>query len=89
MISVLDLLTLEFWDRISVEIRDGSWQRGPGVREERAGLRKSEEFPQRNSTALREGGGTGTAPIGPLAWEPPYAAGSALKKQKEKKKEND
>ena len=30
------------------------------------------------------------APIGPLAWEPPYAVGAALKKkrQKKKKKEN-
>ena len=27
------------------------------------------------------------APIGPLAWEPPYAAGVALKEQKKKKKE--
>ena len=27
-----------------------------------------------------------TAPIGPLAWEPPYAAGMALKRQKDKKK---
>ena len=27
-----------------------------------------------------------TAPIGPLAWERPYAAGEALKRQKEKKK---
>ena len=27
-----------------------------------------------------------TAPIGPLAWEPPYAAGAALKRQKKKKK---
>ena len=26
------------------------------------------------------------APIGPLAWEPPYAAGAALKRQKTKKK---
>ena len=26
-----------------------------------------------------------TAPIGPLAWEPPYAAGADLKGQKEKK----
>ena len=26
------------------------------------------------------------APIRPLAWEPPYAVGSALKKQKTKKK---
>ena len=26
------------------------------------------------------------APIGPLAWEPPYAAGVALKSQKKKKK---
>ena len=26
-----------------------------------------------------------TAPIQPLAWEPPYAAGSALKKKKKKK----
>jgi len=25
-----------------------------------------------------------TAPIGPLAWEPPYAAGEALKKEKNK-----
>ena len=27
-----------------------------------------------------------TAPIGPLAWEPPYATGVALKRQKQKKK---
>ena len=27
-----------------------------------------------------------TAPIGPLAWEPPYAAGVALKDKKTKKK---
>ncbi|RKM63502.1 hypothetical protein C0984_19685 [Clostridioides difficile] len=27
-----------------------------------------------------------TAPIGPLAWEPPYATGAALKGQKTKKK---
>ena len=27
-----------------------------------------------------------TAPIGPLAWEPPYAAGMALEKEKKKKK---
>jgi len=27
-----------------------------------------------------------TTPIGPLAWEPPYAAGAALKGQKTKKK---
>jgi len=27
-----------------------------------------------------------TAPIGALAWEPPYAAGVALKRQKDKKK---
>ena len=26
------------------------------------------------------------APIRPLAWEPPYAAGEALKRQKDKKK---
>ena len=26
-----------------------------------------------------------TAPIKPLAWEPPYAAGAALKRQKKKK----
>jgi len=26
------------------------------------------------------------APIGPLAWEPPYAAGVALKRQKDQKK---
>ena len=29
---------------------------------------------------------TATALIGPLAWEPPYAVGVALKRQKEKKK---
>ena len=28
-----------------------------------------------------------TALIGPLAWEPPYATGVALKRQKTKKKE--
>jgi len=27
----------------------------------------------------------GTAPIQPLAWEPPYAKGAALKRQKKKK----
>ena len=27
-----------------------------------------------------------TAPIGPLAWEPPYATGAALKRQKRKKR---
>ena len=27
-----------------------------------------------------------TAPIGPVAWEPPYATGEALKRQKSKKK---
>ena len=27
-----------------------------------------------------------TAPIQPLAWEPPYAAGAALQKKKQKKK---
>ena len=27
-----------------------------------------------------------TAPIPPLAWEPPYATGMALKRQKDKKK---
>ena len=26
-----------------------------------------------------------TAPIGPLAWEPPYAASAALKKERQKK----
>ena len=26
------------------------------------------------------------APIGPLAWEPPYATGAALKRQKQKQK---
>ena len=26
-----------------------------------------------------------TAPIGPLAWEPPYVVGAALKKKKDKK----
>jgi len=30
-----------------------------------------------------------TAPIGPLAWEPPYAAGAALEKTKKKKKKSD
>ena len=33
-----------------------------------------------------------TVPTGPLAWEPPYATGAALKrhkKKKEKEKEND
>ena len=29
-----------------------------------------------------------TAPIQPLAWEPPYAADAALKRQKKKKKKN-
>ena len=29
-----------------------------------------------------------TAPIRPLAWEPPYAAGVALKRTKDKKKKN-
>ena len=29
-----------------------------------------------------------TAPIGPLAWEPPYAAGGALKKKTKKTKKN-
>ena len=29
-----------------------------------------------------------TAPIGPLAWKPPYAAGMALKKQKTNKQTN-
>ena len=29
-----------------------------------------------------------TAPNGPLAWEPPYAAGAALKDKKTKKKRN-
>ena len=28
-----------------------------------------------------------TAPIGPLAWEPPYATGVALKDKRQKKKE--
>ena len=28
-----------------------------------------------------------TAPIRPLAWEPPYAVGAALEKAKEKRKE--
>jgi len=28
-----------------------------------------------------------TAPIRPLAWEPPYAVGAALKRQKTKKKQ--
>ena len=30
-----------------------------------------------------------TAPIRPLAWEPPYTAGAALKRQKTKKKISD
>ena len=29
------------------------------------------------------------APIRPLAWEPPYAAGAGLKKKKKKKKKSD
>ena len=29
-----------------------------------------------------------TAPIGPLAWKPPYAAGTALKREKDKKQKN-
>ena len=29
------------------------------------------------------------APIGPLAWEPPYAVGAALKRQKKKKEEEE
>ena len=28
-----------------------------------------------------------TAPIGPLAWEPPYAAGAALRRQKKGRNE--
>ena len=28
------------------------------------------------------------APIGPLAWEPPYAVGAALKKEKEEEKKD-
>ena len=31
---------------------------------------------------------TAVAPIPPLAWEPPYAAGVAVKRQKEKEKGN-
>ena len=27
-----------------------------------------------------------TAPVGPLAWEPPYAAGAALERKKDQKK---
>jgi len=30
-----------------------------------------------------------TAPIRPLAWEPPYATGAALEKTKKKKKEEE
>ena len=30
-----------------------------------------------------------TAVIGPLAWEPPYAAGVALKDRKQKQKQNE
>ena len=29
-----------------------------------------------------------TAPIRPLAWEPPYASGAALKRKKDQKKKN-
>ena len=29
-----------------------------------------------------------TAPIGPLAWEPPYAVGAVLKSKKKKKKDS-
>ena len=29
-----------------------------------------------------------TAPIGPVAWEPPYAVGMALERQKRQKKKN-
>ena len=29
-----------------------------------------------------------TSPIGPLAWEPPYASGAALEKTKERKKKS-
>ena len=29
-----------------------------------------------------------TAPIQPLAWEPPYAAGAALEKSKKKRQKN-
>ena len=32
------------------------------------------------------GVGAATAPIRPLAWEPPYATGAALKRQKKKKR---
>ena len=31
-------------------------------------------------------GPAATAPLGPLAWEPPYAPGEALERQKKKKK---
>ena len=30
-----------------------------------------------------------TAPIGPLAWEPPYAAGAAQRNSKDKKKKKE
>ena len=30
-----------------------------------------------------------TAPIGALAWEPPYATGAAIKRQKDKKRERE
>jgi len=30
-----------------------------------------------------------TSPIQPLAWEPPYASGAALKKKKKRKKEKE
>ena len=33
--------------------------------------------------------GLAAIPIGPLAWEPPYAAGAALKKGKKKKIQKD
>ena len=32
---------------------------------------------------------TAVAPIGPLAWEPPYAVGAAVKRQKDEKKKKE
>ena len=40
----------------------------------------------RSRMAVAVDGPAVTAPIRPLAWEPPYASGAALKRQKKKKK---
>ena len=34
-------------------------------------------------------GPAATAPLGPLAWEPPYAPGEALERQKKKKEKEE